>query len=74
MTADNPPAFPFVETPTTCNVSAGMSLRDYFAAAAIPAVAAKLGGFAPTVIASRCYKIADAMLSARTPAPATGDE
>lgn len=27
----NPPAFPFVEPPTECNVNTGMTLRDYFA-------------------------------------------
>lgn len=45
---------------------AGMTLRDYFAAAALQGFMVNNNGrFTPTQDAGYCYKIADAMLEAR---------
>lgn len=54
---------------------AGMTLRDYFAAAALQGIQAKFGGFMPdwaeldSDIAEYCYEVADAMLKARDATP-----
>jgi hypothetical protein len=64
--------------PPNWNVSDGMSLRDYFAAKAMPAayseIARQLGegelsGFGWDDLARSAYRIADAMLQARAPLP-----
>ena len=46
----------------------GMSLRDYFAAAALPSVDQRSQGN-PDDIALECYQLADAMLKAREVKP-----
>lgn len=74
MTADNPPAFP--NATIDGHTNDGMDLRDYFAGIALGTMRG-LHGMPAHIIAesvNECYRIADAMLSARTPAPATGDE
>lgn len=88
MTAENPPAFPHGTRELrhdsysgrtedqSVGFDPGMSLRDYFAGIALGTVRG-LHGMPAHIITesvSECYRIADAMLSARTPAPATGDE
>ena len=66
------PAFPLVEPAgEMCSVSPGMSLRDYFAAKAMQACPMPQGHMhdVPEVyarIASHAYKMADAMLKARS--------
>ena len=49
---------------TNYGSSAGMSLRDYFAAAALPEVDKRSHGTTDDV-ARECYQLADAMLKAR---------
>ena len=62
---DGGPAFP---TPYR---DKGMSLRDWFAGMAMPAVCLEaVGELSESQIASDAYRIADAMLAARKPAPA----
>lgn len=84
-TPDNPPAFPFVEPPTECNVNTGMTLRDYFAAKAMQSIllAAIQGNLVhkdgvsslgPAHFAVAAYENADAMLAARNNQPATSHE
>lgn len=62
MTSDGGPAFP-------CEVGNGMSLRDYFAAAALQGILPALHeGIRPVDVlkmASDCFGIADAMLMVR---------
>lgn len=73
------PAFPFVEPETPCNVTEGMTLRDYFAAKAMAAHITRhpvdAGGtdypFDDTM-AEWAYAQADAMLRAREVAKADG--
>lgn len=70
MNKDNGgPAFPFVEPSTECNVSEGMTLRDYFAAEALKSIIALEGVNATyqsnLVDAQKAYSYADAMLEAR---------
>ncbi len=68
---DGGPAFPdtAIEHPSGwCSSSgitghSGMTLRDYFAAAALTG---SREGLPPHQIAASCYNIADAMLSARS--------
>ena len=67
---DGGPAFPFVmPDPSTYHTEQGMTLRDYFAAAALQGVVHALEkGIRPIdvpVMARDCYGIADAMLAAR---------
>ena len=59
---DGGPAFP-LKAPLTSDYL-GMSLRDYFATAALQGLIAHKG-FYPTDGAADCYKAADAMLAAR---------
>ncbi len=65
---DGGPAFPIVEQDTTCSVSPGLSLRDYYAAKAMqgaftsPIEASKEG---QAYIAMHAYRMADAMIAAR---------
>jgi hypothetical protein len=70
---DGGPAFPlpihkkaFDTTPRDFveNRAGGMTLRDYFAAAALPQVDLRSHG-TPDDIALECYQLADAMLKAR---------
>jgi hypothetical protein len=61
VSAHGEPAFP--QTPQCVSWGKGMSLRDYFAAKAIPAL---LAANAPEdAVAVVAYRIADAMLAAR---------
>lgn len=68
-TPDGGPAFPLVASTgdprdgVYCRE--GISIRDYFAAAAIRAVEARIGVYDPEVIAVRSYALADAMLAER---------
>ena len=59
---DGGPAFPLKE-PLTSDCL-GMSLRDYFATAALQGLIAHKG-FYPTDGAADCYKAADAMIAKR---------
>ena len=66
MANDGGPAFPVNFEPRLEGKSAGLSLRDYFAAAALQGVAARqLQG--PEDMAQYAWRIADAMLAAREP-------
>jgi hypothetical protein len=51
----------------------GMTLRDYFAAQAIPQMILKSedneGGWDPAAVAAGCYAVADAMLEYRSDEP-----
>ena len=63
------PAFPLVDE-GACVVYGGMTLRDYFAAKALPRMLALAHSVDPNRtpdenIALRCYALADAMLKAR---------
>lgn len=78
---DGGPAFPFVEPPTECSVSTGMTLRDYFAgkamAAQLTATSADRdyadvdwvrdvnGPAVAERLARMAYRMADEMLAAR---------
>lgn len=80
-TPENPPAFPYVEPPTTCNVNTGMSLRDYFAGQALVGIisslasesmlsafakeAARVSISTTKAAGIAAYEYADAMLAAR---------
>jgi hypothetical protein len=69
---ENPLAFP-VDGPTTVPTQTGMTLRDYFAAAVLPVVAADLAqdrnesdpADLPRLTAKGAYLYADAMLAER---------
>jgi hypothetical protein len=62
---DGGPAFPGLHPSKDCRYQdAGMTLRDYFAAAALPQVDQRSHG-TPDDIALECYQLADAMLKAR---------
>ncbi|WP_048974355.1 hypothetical protein [Enterobacter hormaechei] len=58
-------AFPMEATDATAwkDCNQGMTLRDYFAAKALQAIAAPC--HSPELFANRAYEIADAMLRAR---------
>lgn len=56
------PAFPLEDT-SWRNAHEGMTLRDYFAAKALQAIADPC--HSPELFANRAYEIADAMLKAR---------
>jgi hypothetical protein len=61
---NNPPAFPWTNGKTTYT---GMELRDYFAAKAMQGMLSETSLKAtPEEFASYSYKVADAMLKART--------
>lgn len=71
---DGGPAFPFVEPPTECGTSPGMSLRDWFAGQALPAaIECTQRGFimigGPEGASRVAYEYADAMLKARKEIP-----
>jgi hypothetical protein len=65
------PAFPIPQGPDT--VHFGISMRDYFAAAALPGVLAaraSVGGdMLQESIAEECYELADALVVARLKTP-----
>ena len=68
---DGGPAFPCVyysepigSIGPQLTIKGGMTLRDYFAAAALPQVDQRSHG-TPDDIALECYQLADAMLKAR---------
>jgi hypothetical protein len=75
---DGGPAFPVAEDhkiAADLDWTCGMSLRDYFAAQALPALVAVVSAGhhqtvvqepIETVMARDCYRLADAMLRART--------
>jgi len=68
----NPPAFP-LPTPEPGEIpNEGMTLRDYFAAAVLPALIAKYDHLADHEIAVAAYNVADAMLEERDIAKAEG--
>lgn len=71
---DGGPAFPIVEPNEPCAVTIGMTLRDYFAAKALPSIftdycaIARIDGWDQDwrqYVALESYEIADAMLKAR---------
>lgn len=64
MPHDGGPAFPAPDR----GVTRGMTLRDYFAAAALVGIASQRGGY-PSEWARLCYQVADAMLAARRKEP-----
>lgn len=69
-TNDGGPAFPFIEPATTCNVSPGMTLRDYFAAKALSGIShLNLEQMGADDLAVMSYAMADAMLKAREVQP-----
>ena len=62
------PAFPYVyEDRSLDMVKAGMTLRDYFAAAALQGLCATFDqrGWQVEFVANSCYALADAMLRER---------
>jgi len=60
------PAFPVVFEHDGCTSKCpGMTLRDYFAGQALPALVAKFSGADIDIVARLAYKIADQMLSER---------
>ncbi len=72
MSDTSPPAFPYVELDSTCNVNEGMSLRDYFAAKAMGSIILdpwyanqRIYNDVAQNIANESYVIADAMLAER---------
>jgi hypothetical protein len=68
---DNRPAFPQHEWANDPNINArmreqrGLSMRDYFAAAAISPTLVQAYGSTPDQLAKHAYRIADAMLAER---------
>lgn len=71
---DGGPAFPTAEANYEQKyASDGLSLRDYFAAKAMQAIAGTGQGLreSPMYVAECAYVMADAMLSARTPGAAS---
>lgn len=74
MKGDGGPAFPIVGTTEDVNVNVGMSLRDYFAAAALTGYLASYGPQqsidSELSVAGVAYRIADAMLALRAIPPA----
>jgi hypothetical protein len=64
MNAPNPYAFPWTDAADDSG-STGMTLRDYFAAKAMPALIAESPNADDDIIAQLAYGLADAMLIAR---------
>lgn len=65
---DGGPAFPVIKGDLVNCRDAGMTLRDYFAAAALPGVMGfgiKENAFDAEAIADDAYRVADAMLAHR---------
>ena len=68
MSKDGGPAFPYqlAHESGATHVMQGMSLRDYFAAAALPAMAKySITSDRPSTMAKLSYEVADAMLAER---------
>lgn len=67
MRNDGGSAFPDsgAHEPRSWEPSSGMTLRDYFAAAALSGNSATFGGLDRHQIAAKCYQQADAMLAER---------
>jgi hypothetical protein len=67
---DGGPAFPHpeIDFEVTIQASSGMTLRDYFAAAALQGMNID-GKFSALIYASDAYQLADAMLKAREVKP-----
>ena len=61
---DGGPAFPRTGWDGHTQPQSGMTLRDYFAATALPQVDLRSHG-TPDDVATECYQLADAMLKAR---------
>lgn len=61
------PSFPIIGSNSSWEETGGMSLRDWFAGQALIGVSQdpESYGWAPEGIATRAYKLADAMLEAR---------
>ena len=65
MISDGGPAYPMGYHPEGNSADHfGMTIRDYFAAAALPQVDQRSHG-TPDDIALECYQLADAMIKAR---------
>lgn len=66
MPQNGGPAFPTPQTPSTVDgLYDGMSLRDYFAAAALQGICAR--GFQTEAFAAvQAYRVADAMIAERS--------
>lgn len=62
--SDGGPAFPRTGADGHTSPQSGMTIRDYFAAAALPQVDQRSHGTLDE-IALECYQIADAMIRAR---------
>ena len=67
---DNPRAFPGglaegMEPDVKMPYNGGMTLRDYFAAAALTGILAVASSDRQAAIAAECYDLADAMLAER---------
>lgn len=72
---DGGPAFPVTESNGMGNAiltSAGMTLRDYFAAKAMQGMMARPGSINAKQDAEFAYMLADAMLAARAKATGSG--
>ena len=72
MIIKNPPAFPvcyqhtYNDPATECTSEhPGMTLRDYFAAAALPALVAKFTSADTEIVARLAYQLADRMVVER---------
>ena len=70
MKRDDTPAFPTMGNPECDHYIQGMTLRDYMAGQALPAImrSVNMGDmtvYMPDYVASEAYKIADAMMKAR---------
>jgi hypothetical protein len=64
---NNIPAFPHViKQETYMDVNTGMTLRDWFAGQALPAMIEMEYGKGLEIIAAECYRYADAMLEQRS--------
>lgn len=67
----NEPAFPHTKMVGHKDYASGMTLRDYFAAKALPTCISlaqyRDGGWDEVSAAAAAYAVADAMLKARTP-------
>lgn len=81
MSADGGPAFPIIVPTETAEEHIGMSLRDYFAAAAMQGMLASTymnmerqpesGSWTSESRSAQAYEIADAMLKQRAKLPAS---
>ena len=65
MSKENPPVFPITHNGSTLPGSAGLTMRDYFAAKAMQGFAASPGGWCSEDVANLAYRWADAMMKAK---------